>query len=141
MELKVRVYDKERKRFIYNVGLMPPKLQGQAPYLITSEYIYIRPGDPIAETFYAIDYYTNFTDKHDTDIYENDIVSIGAPGTADLPGCLVGFKAGGFVIFAPWIKGPDNDIALRAYINKVFVGCVEVIGSIHENPELLTEQK
>ena len=131
MELKVRVYDKERKRFIYNVGLMPPGIQGQPPYLITSEYIYIRPGDPIAEKFYAIDYYTNLKDRHGNEIYENDIFELLTHRRKAILFVNGGF---GYYVFGDFVSFAGHN-----HLDVVLQG--EVIGNIHENPELLTEQK
>ncbi len=85
--------------------------------------------------------YTGLTDKNDKKIFEGDIVHlyVGEHSISRYKGidynALVIFRDGGFCA----IDGTEEDYALRRY-NFVSQNLYcEVIGNIHDNPELLKE--
>lgn len=89
--------------------------------------------------------YTGLTDKNGKKIFEGDIVHLyaGEHSISRYKGidynALVIFKDGGFCA----IDGTEDDYALRRYNFVSRNLYCEVIGNIHDNPELLkeTEQK
>ena len=99
---------------------------------------------PFGESFitYGVDsetvgQYTGLKDSKNCEIYEGDILNIGEEGYAKAE--LVVFERGCFGINASWItyKNEDPFIELNRFCNAIFLGCVELIGNIYENPELL----
>jgi uncharacterized phage protein (TIGR01671 family) len=77
------------------------------------------------------DQFTGLKDKIGKDIYEGDIIAINDPACDGV--VFVAFEGGGFVL-----RQEDERSWLNNYpiTNK---NNIEVIGNIHENPELLKE--
>lgn len=77
--------------------------------------------------------YTGLKDKNEKDIYEGDILKneSEAPTNIIERGVVV-FDGGGFMMAEKKQKG-----ALGYYLHKL--SCVEIIGNIYQNPELLTK--
>jgi uncharacterized phage protein (TIGR01671 family) len=124
-EIKFRVWDKITKKYFYsgtldNGDVLVIHLDGEIE--ISSDDTY-KPDDFIIEEL------TGLLDKNGREIYEGDIVS---DGMWQSYGCLNGthevkFEDGGFYPFCVPKWECTMDIK----------GC-EVIGNIHENPELLS---
>jgi len=84
--------------------------------------------------------FTGLKDKNGNEIYEGDIIALGSDKEKDK--CEVTFRNGQFCIIAPWLVksrayAVDPTVELKAYCNRVFNEFVEIIGNIHDNPELL----
>lgn len=75
--------------------------------------------------------YTGIKDQNDKEIYEGDTVS---KHNSDLTGVVKQVKDGQWAIY--WDNIPDGYYVLFKYSN-----LCEVVGNIHENPELLEENK
>jgi uncharacterized phage protein (TIGR01671 family) len=78
--------------------------------------------------------YAGLRDKNGKEICEGDILDIGEMGHA--APCEVVFWEGCFCIKPEWDKNGDP-IPLKEYVNDVFINCVDLIGNIYQNPELL----
>lgn len=133
-ELKFRAWDGER--YWYNIvpSPIPSRTTDICKEITSHEPEYYNMVD-IIEGVDAIEQYTGLEDKNDKEIYEGDILKILGYGTYA-------------VFWRTWdvslsLKAIDTDIEEH----KVLMLCedwesdYEVIGNIHENPELLEGKK
>ena len=123
----------------------------KAVYNQGTEYMYTR-YSVIPET---VGQYTGLLDKNGTKIFEGDIVKC-----SDVDDCyyteekteffgVIKFEAGAFgvatketlrIALDDWCEN-DNFVSLWELEWNEYIGNVEVIGSIHDNPELLKERE
>ena len=125
-EIKLRAWCQRLKKYYFNVGTHPSIMQWCEDYKKESPGALIV--SPLYEN-YIIEQFTGLRDKNGREIYEGDIVS---DGMWQSYGCLNGthevkFEDGGFYPFCVPKWECTMDIK----------GC-EIIGTIHENPELLS---
>lgn len=121
-EIKFRAWDKERKIYVPQ-GEIILKDYGDTYFEVSpncQEYIYDKchNGEPQHNRF-AIEQYIGLKDKKGVEIFEGDIMNYG----------LVVFENGCF-----GIKDENNCFISFNDVNLCFY---EIIGNIHENPELL----
>lgn len=121
---RFRIWDTEKKELIYDAE---------------NAYDYMRPcsggkiieadcfGDVLANKRYIVEQCTGLKDKNGRLIYENDVVSCGHPDIG-----YVKWKDGGF-----WVSGWNYVIPWNFFTTHKW----EVLGNIHENPELLEDKK
>ncbi len=132
-EIKFRAWDKEKKRMYADVGIFPFPWNERTQ---NNSWSFSADGttvNPYHENI-ALMQSTGLKDKNDSEIYEGDI--LGLDGGGELLLFPVEYEDGCF-----GIRTNAKDLAeLKYYIDMSFVD-MEVVGNIHENPELLEEEK
>jgi len=91
-------------------------------------------------SYFLLEQFVGLQDKSGKDIYEGDIVRV--QGWAML--CVVTYHFGGFACSYSWIvKDKDKEERVEtanismAYFSGAYLGHIEVVGNIHENPEMM----
>ena len=115
-EIKFRAWLYPYKRMIYEFNLLQ-KQGGFHLWLPGEEYL---PGS------FELMEYTGLHDKNDKEIYEGDILRFDLSEMGYIELGFIEFIDSGF-----WMKSPNGQIHLPTQERR------EVIGNIHENPELL----
>lgn len=117
-ELKFRAWYKSEKKMIYNIQ---NEFEERIELGMDCFADYLKNDD------FVIEQSTGIKDKNGRNIYEGDIVS---KHNSDLKGVVKQVKDGQWAIY--WNNVPDGYYVLFKYSN-----LCEVVGNIHENPELL----
>lgn len=135
-ELKFRAWDKVQGKYI-EVVRMQFSLK-RTPILITQELSDKQLlTDPAS--LYVIEQYTGLKDKHGEDIYEGDIVHYTekiAPNKSST------YEVYYDQLHAMYALSPvDGKIDVGEFYGYIMRQQYEVIGNIHENPELLEGEK
>jgi uncharacterized phage protein (TIGR01671 family) len=135
-ELKFRAWDENNKIFHYNFNFIKSGNENNDwiifisdKQLANSDWI----ENPYFQKQLKIMQYSEIKDNKKKEIYEGDILSVGQKDCKKI-NCEVIFKEGCFGILASWIKNEYKFIELRAYLN---LECLEIVGNIYENKELL----
>lgn len=116
-EIKFRAWDKKRKRMFAVTTL---NASGAVSVFIDDDGLYLLPAEQI-----ELMQYTGLKDKNGKEIYEGDIVKSG-------PYCgkPIVFEEGRY-----WLGEEPDDLFTSSVRWDI-----EIIGNIHENPELLKEK-
>lgn len=129
-ELKFRVWSKKQKTYDYKY---PFNVSGsfyiaQNGVLLSDYGNVITP--EVKQNDFVIERFTGLRDKNDHMIYEGDIVS---EHNGDLKGVVKQAEDGQWIIY--WDNIPDGRSVLFEHSN-----FCEVIGNIHDNPELIEDR-
>ena len=151
-EIKFRAWDKKQKKMLYGVSIGTIKVWDENAPLISHEFSYSE--DCIFEQ------YTDLTDKNGKEIYEGDIVNLEYyekpfgkkrwnktyphKGGKDIN--IVDFEDGYFKFYTGDKDGHGSELSFSDYgewstADGAYKYVAEVIGNIHENPELLEGEK
>lgn len=124
--IKFRAWDKVKK-----VMMVPRDIQTDSD----GNIFYVEANSPTGEydegglDIFKLEQFTGLTDVNGKPIYEGDIVKAYRMCKSD----LITFANGSFGI------APDYWHSFESFTN--FYGKCEVIGNVHQNPELLEEEK
>lgn len=133
-ELKFRIFNNlinNYDGFLYENVEFKGKLTGEVVAIL-----------PLERDYLEIELFTGFADKYGDKIYEGDIVTI------DCIKLLVVFEKGSFVL-KHYNKPIIGDIPLGTLYNiqeqdgvdDIKLRCVEILGNMRENPELLEDME
>ena len=130
-KIKFRAWDNENGIYLYDVQDAYDTLSGHVKYDDGENAVYDEEcfGGFLDNERYDVEQFTGLTDAQDDEIYENDLVRI----TDDFedPVYKVIFEEAKFEISG---GGVDFDLG------EEFMNC-EIVGNVHENPELLQENE
>lgn len=133
-EIKFRAWDKKRKRY---AKVIQTTNQGWKGY---RDKTYITNGIMCFSKWvlsrFIIEQYTGLKDKNDKEIYEGDIVKFADLELAMKPAGVVCFSDGKFFV-KDWEFDDGSYHIVDFYDYNIPYRDFEVIGNIHENPELL----
>ena len=116
-EIKFRGWDKKEKRFV--------ELDGGNYYLVASSHglVSVRKSGEWDKERYELMQSTGLRDKNGKEIYEGDILQVSTPDK--------GWRGSVSWATRGWRL---NDTDLWRYE----ISCIEIIGNIYENPELIS---
>lgn len=147
-EPKFRAWDKSLKRYFYDVAVYPNNIVAIQRHNIESMMLEAEYGathwTELGENA-VIEQYTGLKDKNGKEICDGDIVSVIGIGIAQ----VIDSPSGEWMLY--YKREPDeieNGFACVVPKNKPsglwkanITSYIEVIGNIHENPELLGEEE
>ncbi len=125
-EIKFRVWDREKKRFIHDCAI---KQFGDLIRIWVDEWEYAEPPDR-----YEVSLYVGKKDKNKKEIYTGDIVRLYRPEGEEIG--VVEFSDGAFYVSLPLSEDGEEREAVPFFWTE---DDIEVIGNVYENPELVEE--
>ena len=136
-EIKFRVWDNIEKAYLNEKDIAINNLNNIFIFEIYDKndtdlwYMRLLP-DPDNKR-HVIEQYTGLKDKNGTEIYEGDVVE-----TPEYPGKIVYNKK--YACFELWRPRSSDCFIALTHQQDIGMGDLEVVGNIHENPELLEEK-
>lgn len=127
-EIKYRVWDEGEKEYIDGLFLLAP--DGKLYEKIDDFHFLERSPDR-----YIVEQYTGLKDKNGKMIMEGDIVKTNSPDQPNFKAGVIEFAQRAFWISNVPSDRPDHthsELLLQYWETKI-----EIIGNVHENPELL----
>ena len=126
-EIKFRAWDIEPQEYVYLDGVHDCFMFGPNG----AYYCNLQNGSGGAE--YILEQFTGLRDKNGREIYEGDIVKAAGHNPENY---RIEFREGGFC--GVWGEGDDEwyPVDINHFYDSTGC-CIEAIGNIHENPELL----
>lgn len=126
-EIKFRAWDEKQKKMLYGVSIGTIKVWDENAPLISHEFSYSK--DCIFEQ------YTGLKDKNGKEIYEGDIVKCWSQDTYPVGRVMYSEEWCDYEIVSYDPK--DCKVYSLENFSPTIKEYLEVIGNIHENPELL----
>ena len=114
--------------------LRGPDLDGTVWFGLEGGDLYYNVGDVLWGDEFTPLQCTGLKDKNGKLIFEGDVLNIGELGHAEP--CEIVFWEGCFCIKPEWNR-EGGPIPLKEYVNDIFIKCVEYVGNIYENGNLL----
>lgn len=134
-EIKFRAWDEQRNEFLSNGQILISIQPGCCPKS-NPVYLDILQGADQYKDRFTLEQYTNIHDKNSKEIFEGDIVVARYEGEEDAIHQVVYKDNLGYPAFdlEPY---PDCECNAISYYGQAPEASLEVIGNIHDNPELI----
>lgn len=131
-DIKFRVWNRQSKKYITGNRV---RVDGDGLLYIDRITVKncFRPPHTRKNPWFIVEQYTGLKDKNGTEIYEGDVVE-----TPEYPGKIVYNKK--YACFELWRPRSSDCFIALTHQQDIDMGDLEVIGNIHENPELLEER-
>lgn len=126
-DLKFRAWDKTKKEMIFFEGIF-----NKRPYTEKSTFVQYESSPEYHEL--EVMRYTELLDKYDSEICEGDLIKNNRGRT-----CAVVYHRYTASFDTEFVSDAERNISAPhlGFTTSFWKDCVEVIGNIHENPELL----
>jgi uncharacterized phage protein (TIGR01671 family) len=136
-DIKFRAWDKQRREFLSGGEVFIAIQPGKNPKNII--YLDIIKDPDMFKDRFILQQFTGLRDKRGREIYEGDIVaawSQGSKGTFEVRWRQEALPC--WILYPAWQKGESWKLHGTQRQDGLWYDDVEIIGNIHNNPELIT---